>query len=52
MTGLANIYQQSLRIKLYFRPISNSNRNGEKCRYFVPWIFVKLFLLLFAATPV
>jgi hypothetical protein len=51
MTGLANIYQQFLSIILYFCTISNSNKNGVKFRQFGPWMFVKLFLIFFAATP-
>jgi hypothetical protein len=51
MTGIANIYQQSLSIKLYPCTISNSNRNGGKFRQFGPWMLVKLFLIFFAATP-
>jgi hypothetical protein len=51
MTGLANLYQQYLRIKLYFCTISNSNRNGGKLRQFGPWMLAKLLLIFFAATP-
>jgi hypothetical protein len=42
MTGLAIIYQQFLRIKLYFSTISNSNRNGGKFRQFGPGMFLEV----------
>jgi hypothetical protein len=51
MTGLANIYQQSLSVKLYFCTVSNPNRNGGKFRKFADWMLVKLFLIFFAASP-